>query len=102
MRWSDGETVPEPPPELVDALMALSLVLVGEGPGLKRVLDTILGVAQRSVTGCDAGSVSLVVEGRPHTEAMIDLVVVAVDLAQYQMNEGLLFGTTRPNAVAER
>ena len=38
--------------------------------------------------GCDAGSVTLIVEGRPQTEAVIERVVVAIDLAQYEMEEG--------------
>jgi GAF domain-containing protein len=80
--------VPEAPAELLDALMTLSVTLLGEGLGLRRDFDSILGVAQRIVPGCDAGSVTLVVEGQPHTEAAIDRVIVAVDLAQYEMDEG--------------
>ena len=79
----------EIPVELHDALMTLSLTLLGEGPSLQRDLDGILSLAQRSVPGCDAGSVTLIVEGRPRTEAVIDRVVVAVDLAQYEIKESL-------------
>ena len=77
----------EIPGELHDALMTLSLTLLDEGPRLKRDLDGILRLAQRRVPGCDAGSVTLIVEGQPQTEAVIDRVVVAVDLAQHEMQE---------------
>lgn len=55
---------------------------------MKHDLDTILDLAHRTVPGCDAGSVTLIIEGRPQTEAVNDRVVVAVDLAQYEMDEG--------------
>ena len=82
------ETMPETPAELQQALMALSLTWLDEGPKLQPDLDRILAVAERSVPGCDAASVTLIVEGRPQTEAVIDRVVVAVDLAQYELQEG--------------
>lgn len=80
--------MPETPAELHDALISLGLTLLGEGPSLTTDLERVLSMAQRSVPGCDAGSVTLIVEGRPQTEAAIDRVVVAVDLAQYEMHEG--------------
>jgi GAF domain-containing protein len=66
----------------------LSLTWLVKGPKLKPDLDRILALAERTVPGCDAGSVTLIVEGQPQTEAVIDRVVVAVDLAQYEMQEG--------------
>lgn len=68
--------------------MALSLIWLDEGPVVKPALDRILAIAQRTVPGCDAGSITLIVEGQPQTEAVIDRIVVAIDLAQYEMHEG--------------
>jgi len=83
-----SEIMPETPAELQDALMALSLAWLDEGPRLRSDLARILAVAERTVPGCDAGSITLIVEGQPQTEAMIDRVVVAVDVAQYELGEG--------------
>jgi hypothetical protein len=80
--------MPETPAEFQHALLALSLTWLDEGPKLKPDLDRILAVAERTVSGCDAGSITLIVEGQPQTEAVIDRVVVAVDMAQYEMQEG--------------
>ena len=80
--------MPETPAELQHALMALSLAWLGEGPRLMPDLERILAVAEGTVPGCDAGSITLIVEGRPQTEAVIDRVVVAIDVAQYEMGEG--------------
>src|SRR4051812_8989347 len=76
------------PAGLDDALMTLSLTLLDEGPSLQQDLETILRLAERTVPGCDAGSVTLLIEGKPQTEAVIDRVVVAIDVAQYELDEG--------------
>ena len=95
--------MPETPAELQHALMALSLAWLDEGPRLKPDLDRILAVAEGTVPGCDAGSITLIVEGQPQTEAVIDRVVVAIDVAQYEMGEGPCLtaaGENRPIHVA--
>jgi GAF domain-containing protein len=88
--------------DLHSALMSLILTWLGEGPSLQRDLDRILNLAQRPVPGCDAGSVTLIVEGQPQTEAVIDRVVVAVDVAECEVGEGPSVRTaaeTRPIRV---
>ena len=80
--------MPETPAELQHALMALSLAWLGEGPRWMPDLGRIFAVAEGTVPGCDAGSITLIVKGRPQTEAVIDRVVVAIDVAQDEIGEG--------------
>lgn len=87
--------------EVRAALVTLSLALLVESD-LRRDLERVLMVAQASVPGCEAGSVTLIVEGQPRTEAIIDRVVVAIDVAQYENREGpclLAAATSRPIVV---
>ncbi|HEX3795999.1 MAG TPA: GAF domain-containing protein [Acidimicrobiales bacterium] len=77
----------EPVPDVREAIVQLSLALLTESD-LQADLDRILEVAQRTVPGCEAGSVTLLVEGSPQTEAALSRAVVAIDLAQYETNEG--------------
>ncbi len=73
--------------ELVEAITALSRVLLTDqtlGGDLRR----IVAVAERTVPGCDGASIALTIEGRPRTEAATDRVVLELDLAQYEADEG--------------
>ncbi|HEY2214260.1 MAG TPA: GAF and ANTAR domain-containing protein [Acidimicrobiales bacterium] len=77
----------EPVPEIQDAIVQLGLALLTES-ALQADLNRILRLAQRTVPGCEAGSVTLLVEGSPQTEAALSRVVIAIDLAQYEADEG--------------
>ena len=86
---------------LQEILAQLSRVVLTEAE-LRRDLERVLGVAQTTVPGCDAGSVTLVVEGEPRTEAAFSRVVLSIDLAQYALREGpclLAMAENRPIRV---
>src|SRR4051794_41096818 len=55
---------------------------------LKSDLMTLLGVASRMLPQCSGGSVALLVEGEPSTEAVTDRVSLEVDMVQYDAGEG--------------
>ena len=74
-------------PQIQRAIAELGLALLTEKE-LQGDLERILRAAQRSVPGCEAGSVTLLVEGSPRTEAAISRAVIAIDVAQYETQEG--------------
>jgi GAF domain-containing protein len=71
----------------MEALTRLSRALLTERE-LQHDLDAILAVADATVPGCEGASVTLVIEGKPRTQAAVDRIVVAIDLAQYEAEEG--------------
>jgi GAF domain-containing protein len=73
--------------ELVQVFVNLSRVLLTE-VDLRGDLERVVSVAQTTVPGCDGASVTLMVEGRPATEAATDRVVLEADLIQYRNREG--------------
>lgn len=73
--------------ELVEALAALGKVLLTNRV-LHGDLQRIVTVAERSVPGCDGASVALAFEGRARTSAATDKVVLELDLAQHESDEG--------------
>ncbi len=77
----------EQAPQVQRAIVELGLALLTERE-LRTDLERILHVAQRTVPGCEAGSVTLLVEGLPSTEAATSRAVVAIDVAQYESQEG--------------
>jgi len=73
--------------DLVEAISALSRILLTDRT-LQGDLRKIVAVAERSVPGCDGASIALALEGRARTEAETDRVILELDLAQYEADEG--------------
>jgi hypothetical protein len=73
--------------ELVQVLVELSRILLTEAD-LRGDLERVVSVARATVPGCDGASVTLMIEGRPRTEAATDRVVLEADLIQYRHREG--------------
>ena len=55
---------------------------------LQRELRGVAGAALLGVPGCDAASVSVIVEGRPQTLGATDRVILELDLVQYETGQG--------------
>lgn len=51
-------------------------------------LETIVAIVKRTVPGCDAAGIILLVDGAPTTSAVSDRLTVEVDLVQYETGEG--------------
>ncbi|MDP8976510.1 MAG: GAF domain-containing protein [Actinomycetota bacterium] len=79
--------MPGLPAEIARTLDEIAELVVSE-ESLQESLRRVTELAKHSVPGCDAAGISLVVEGRPRTEAATDRVVFEVDLVQYEADEG--------------
>jgi GAF domain-containing protein len=51
-------------------------------------LEAIVAIVKRTVPGCDASGIILIVDGEPTTSAVTDRLTVEVDLVQYDTNDG--------------
>ena len=77
----------EIPFELEQAVRRMSTLLVTDDlvrDGLRRIVAAAVDI----VDGCDAASVSLLLEGEPTTAAASDRSILEVDLAQYRNDSG--------------
>ena len=55
---------------------------------LRPKLEAVTALARRTIAGCDAAGISLLVEGRTASVAASDRIVIEVDLVQYRTDEG--------------
>ena len=51
-------------------------------------LESVVAIAKRTIPGCDAAGVILMVEGEPTSTAVTDRLAVEIDLVQYETGEG--------------
>ncbi len=51
-------------------------------------LESVAGIARRTVPNCDAAGISLIVDGEPTTAAVSDRLAVEIDLVQYETGQG--------------
>jgi GAF domain-containing protein len=79
--------MPDPVDELTEALYRLAELLLTE-KSLSADLQRTVEIAVALVEGCDAGTVSVIVEGTPRTLAVSDHAVLRIDLAQYEAGDG--------------
>lgn len=75
------------PEEFRDRLRSVSKLLVTQRT-LPAKLEVIVALAERTVPGCDAAGIVLLVNGEPATAAVSDRLALEIDLVQYQTGEG--------------
>ncbi|HEX8770678.1 MAG TPA: GAF and ANTAR domain-containing protein [Acidimicrobiales bacterium] len=51
-------------------------------------LETVVAIAKRTVANCDAGGISLLIDGEATTSAVTDRLAVEIDLVQYRTGQG--------------
>lgn len=77
----------ELPDEAVERLARVTRLLQTQRT-LPAKLETIVAMVKRTVPGCDAAGIILLVDGEPTTSAVSDRLTVEVDLVQYDTGEG--------------
>ncbi len=51
-------------------------------------LEAVVAIVKRTIAGCDAAGIMLLVDGEPTTAAVSDRLAVEIDLVQYRSGEG--------------
>jgi GAF domain-containing protein len=75
------------PERFTESVLELSQ-LIFEEQSLEHTLDRVVGLACRTLHGCDTGSVSLPLDGLLATAASSSATASTLDSAQYRANEG--------------
>ena len=75
------------PEEAVERFARVSKLLKTQRT-LPAKLETVVGIAKRTVPNCDAAGIILMIDGRPTTAAVSDRLAVEIDLVQYDTGEG--------------
>jgi GAF domain-containing protein len=75
------------PDEFVDVLLELSRLMPAE-EALEVTLNRVAGLARRTISACDAASVTLARAHGPTTAASTNAVASALDEAQYGVDDG--------------
>ena len=77
----------ELPDEAVERLTRVARLL-GTQRTLPARLESVVAIAKRTIPGCDAAGVILLIDGVPTSTAVTDRLAVEIDLVQYQTGEG--------------
>ena len=77
----------ELPAEAVEKLSRVARLLSTQRT-LPAKLETIVAIAKRTVAGCDAAGIVLLIQGEPVSTAVTDRLAVEIDLVQYQTGQG--------------
>ena len=77
----------ELPVEAVERLTRVTRLLATQRT-LPARLESVVALARRTIPGCDAAGVILMIEGVPTSTAVTDRLAVEVDLVQYETGEG--------------
>lgn len=75
-------------PEEAAERMARVTRLLQTQRSLPAKLEAIVDIVKRTVPGCDAAGIILLVDGEPTTTAVTDRLTVEVDLVQYDTGDG--------------
>ena len=81
-----------------ESLQALARVLFA-GHTAKATLETVAHLAQQTIPGCDAASVTVVEGGKPRTTVSTAPMAVAIDDQQYAHGEGPCLQAIKSQAV---
>ncbi len=77
----------ELPAESVDRLSRVARLLSTQRT-LPAKLETVVAIAKRTIPGCDAAGIILLIDGEPTSAAVTDRLAVEIDLVQYQTGQG--------------
>ena len=78
----------EPLPDEAAERLARVTRLLQTQRSLPAKLEAVVDIVKRTVTGCDAAGIILVVDGEPTTAAVTDRLSVEIDLVQYDTGDG--------------
>ncbi|MGB3409837.1 MAG: GAF and ANTAR domain-containing protein [Microthrixaceae bacterium] len=95
---SDQGQPGDPADGLARSLYRIAELLVTDR-SLAADLQAAAELAVNTIDGCDACTVSVIVEGRPTTAAATDRVVVQMDLVQYEYDQGPCLDSARTGEV---
>lgn len=77
----------ELPEEAVERLQRVTKLLLTQR-SLPAKLESVVAIVKRTVPGCDAAGIILIVDGEPTTCAVTERLTVEVDLVQYSTGQG--------------
>lgn len=77
----------ELPPETVEKLARVTKLLKTQRT-LPAKLEAVVALVKRTIEGCDAAGVCLVVDGEPTSVAVSDRLAMEIDLVQYRTAQG--------------
>lgn len=75
------------PPEAIERFARVSKLLKTQRT-LPAKLETVVGIAKRTVPNCDSAGIVLMIDGQPTTSAVSDHLAVEIDLVQYATGQG--------------
>ncbi len=75
------------PPEAVERFARVNKLLKTQRT-LPAKLETVVGIAKRTVPNCDSAGIVLMIDGQPTTTAVSDHLAVEIDLVQYETGQG--------------
>ena len=75
------------PPETVEKLARVTKLLKTQRT-LPAKLEAVVALVKRTIPGCDAAGVCLLIDGEPTSVAVSDRLAVEIDLVQYRTAEG--------------
>ena len=75
------------PPETVEKLARVTKLLKTQRT-LPAKLEAVVALVKRTIPGCDAAGVCLLIDGEPTSVAVSDRLAVEIDLVQYRTTEG--------------